>query len=72
MTWSNLASILQGDVQQEIIADAPQAIHREAIAIGVTPAIPPPPFAFGFWTRYRFIILTVLGIGIVWYFFFRK
>jgi hypothetical protein len=72
VTWSQIAGALTQDVGAELVADAPGVIHHEAKSIGLVQPGGELVKLHGFWERYQFIILAVLGIGIVWYFFFRK
>ena len=67
-SWTDVAAELETDVQVELLADAPGAIHAVATKAGIAPV--PPPLTF--WIRYR---MWIIGLGLlvaVWFFFFRK
>lgn len=73
MTWSDIGSALRTDVGVEVLADAPGFIHKEAKSVGVAAPNSPVPTIFSpLWNRWHFVIFTVIGLGLVWYFFFRK
>ena len=74
--WTSFAKELQGDVQQEIRADAPTLIHMitNKATGGATVGIPGPgnPIFLTPWQRFRFPIILILGVFAVWYFLIRK
>lgn len=73
MTWSDISSALRTDVGIEVLADAPGFIHKEAKAVGVAdPHSSVPTIISPFWSRYSSLVLVVIGLGLVWFFFFRK
>jgi hypothetical protein len=74
--WTAFAKELQGDVQQEIRADAPSLLHQitNVATGGATAGIHGPgnPIIMTSWQRYHLPIMLILGAFAVWYFLIRK